>query len=604
MISNNEKTHITLVSQGGISLGAFMAGVFFEIVKEALEENHFVVDIITGASAGAMTATIASYYLLQGKKDDFRDPKNNALYKAWVDKADMKNIDPIIDLTKRIPVEEFEVFKRKDNRKPLSLLSGYAIEDITSLVKEAPEVINRPLALLMTVTSLQGLIIQSSDDGSNKSVSNAEYRQFLFYPGLEKNKKLKFASIWQKAIDSCRASGAFPVAFPPISDSSSPKSINLEYLSNDYFSGRDRTNSFSTNLPIVENGKIKLNYSDGGILDNLPILKSINLQATITNNFSPEIKEKFFLPQIENDDNYLGFRQSLIDKYPELEGSYKRMHVYVKPNPISNINSPERLTKKSFTMLETLLSSLTLPHDEHEATQLRQIIEIEEKVKLKKELLEKLDSEINEVDQKYQRKLKEILPYDSIELSPISPLIINTINSPESISRLKQLMPIYDQLSMKKDVAEGLEKGDPSKMLASDFINAFGGFFDKKYRQHDFLLGRICGITWLCENFELDYSAAYIQKIVDEINPTILSANPEIKNLKWSDRARIFRIILRFFRIAILESKSDKINNIWDVLYLPIAFAVAMTLRSIDWIATTFLLVFNEAEKLFNKTPQ
>jgi predicted acylesterase/phospholipase RssA len=537
MNSNNEKTHITLVSQGGISLGAFMAGVFFEIVKEALEEKHFVVDIITGASAGAMTATIASYYLLQGKKDDFKDPKNNALYQAWVDKADMKNIDPIIDLTQRIPVEEFEVFKRKDSRKPLSLLSGYAIEDITNLVKQAPEVINRPLALLMTVTNLQGLIIQSSDDGSNKSISNAEYRQFLFYPGLEKNEKSKFASIWQKAIDSCRASGAFPVAFPPISDSSSPKSINLEYLSNDYFNDRDRTNSFSTNLPIVENGKIKLNYSDGGILDNLPILKSINLQATITNDFSPEIKEKFFLPQIENDDNYSGFRQSLVDKYPELEGSYKRMHVYVKPNPVSNINSPERLTKKSFTMIETLLSSLTLPHDEHEATQLRQIIEIEEKVKLKKELLEKLDSDSKGIDQKYQSKLKEILPYDSIELSPISPLIINAIDSIESIPRLKRLMPIYDQLSLKKDVAEGLKKGDSSKILASDFINAFGGFFDKKYRQHDFLIGRICGITWLCENFNMEYSDSYVQAVANEVSTTILSNNPEVKNLKWSDRA-------------------------------------------------------------------
>jgi predicted acylesterase/phospholipase RssA len=609
MSTQDTPTHITLVSQGGISLGAYMAGVFFEIVKEALAGEKFVIDIITGASAGAMTATIASYYLLKGTSSDFVDPKKNALYQAWVDKADMKNIDPIIDLTQRIPIEEFEVFKKKGNRKPLSLLSGYAIEDITNLIKKTPERINRPLALLMTVTNLQGLIIQSSDDGSNKSISNAEYRQFLFYPGLEIDKQLQFTSIWQKAIDSCRASGAFPIAFPPLSDTSNPKSINLEYLSNDYFDTSDRkTHTFKSILPIVEEGKLKLSYTDGGILDNLPILKGINLEAAIANSFKSSIKGKFFLPQVENDDNYADFHRSLFSRYPELQANYHRLHVYVKPNPVSNIYSPARLTQTSFTMLENLVSSLTLPHDEYEATQLRQIIEIGEKVKLKKELLALFNNSDIEINQQI-RNLDEIVPYNNINLSPISPLIINSIqgaiNSIEQsadLVSLRRLKPIYDRLLKLKTIEKGLDSKDPSQLLASDFINAFGRFFDKKYRQHDFMLGRICGMTWLCSNFEIEYSQTYIQQIVDEIESNILAENPDIGNLKWSDRTRILRIILRFFRITILELKSDKIHNIWDLLYLPIVLTVAIILRSIDLVTTFFLLVFYSIEQMLEKS--
>jgi predicted acylesterase/phospholipase RssA len=599
MNTNPAPTHLTLISQGGISLGAFMAGVFFEIVREALEEKHLVIDIITGASAGAMTATIASYYLLKGTKEEFTDPKENALYQAWVEKADMQSIDPIIDLTGRFPIEELEVFKKRENRKPLSLLSGDAIKDITKLVEYTPQQINRPLALLMTVTSLQGLIIQRAHDQANKSISSAEYRQFLFYPGLENEPE--FPRIWKKARDSSRASGAFPTAFPPIDDNSSLGSINLEHLSNDYFENGDpRTSSLNNTLTIVENGKIKLKYSDGGILDNLPILKGLNLEASITNILGSETKSKLLVPQVEKDKNYAEFREALLRQYPEISSEYQRLYVYVKPNPISNIASSARLTKKHFTMLETLLSALTLPNDEHEATQLKQIIEIEEKVKLKEKLLQHID------DDTTKQIINEIVPYNFIILSPISPLIINTIkeaiDSPEDTNtRLRSLQPLYEQLMRKDNIKKGLNNKDSNGLLASDFISAFGGFFDKKYREHDFLLGRICGITWLHANFDIQQPEGYIERLAGEIDKTILSENPSIENLKFSSRIRLFRIGLRFFRITILEFKADKIKSVWDLFYLPLAFIAAIILRGLDLLATALLFGFDALEKSLEK---
>jgi hypothetical protein len=540
----------------------------------------------------------------------------------------VESIDPIVDRSQRFPIEEFEVFKPKEKRKPLSLLSGDAIADIAKVVEKAPDVINQPLALLMTVTNLQGLILQNPNDPNSKSISNAEYRQFLFYPGLL-DKKREFQGIWDKAILSSRASGAFPVAFPPLKDASSSRSFNLQYISDDYFS--DRVNHiFNSQLPVItSDNKIDLSYSDGGILDNLPILKGINLEAAVmrqarqsdTSSFdssssdtdsnltsrwqpSQQKHENVLLPNVESDNNYQQFSESLLDTYPELKSGCERLHVYVQPNPVSSIKSSPRLTQTHFTMLELLMSGLTLPHSEHEAIQLKNLIDIEEKVKLKKSLLE------NITDPNIRNQLNEAIPYNPVKPSPISPLIINKIkeaqDSPEDKEtnvRLRQLYPIYRALLTKKDIRVGLESKDPSKLLISDFIGAFGGFFDRRYREHDFLLGRICGVTWLTANLGIEYNADYINGLAGEINNTILAKNPSIEDLTWSVRARLFRIVLRFIRIAVLESKSSRIRNIWDVLYLPLALMVAVILRLIDFATTLFLYTAFKIETISKPQP-
>ena len=47
-----------------------MAGIFYELIKEAVKpDSKIIVDIITGASAGAMTGAIAAYYLLRENRE-------------------------------------------------------------------------------------------------------------------------------------------------------------------------------------------------------------------------------------------------------------------------------------------------------------------------------------------------------------------------------------------------------------------------------------------------------------------------------------------------------------------------------------------------------
>ncbi len=609
---NSSRPHVTLNSSGGIALGAFMAGVFFEIVKEALKEEKFVIDIITGASAGAMTGAIASYYLLQGKQalPAFDQPKGNALYEAWVTKADMEKIDSI----EVMPIEEFKIFNK--DRDSFGLLSGEAIKEISELIRTfpnssqsngqlRPDRIEKPLALLMTVTNLQGLLLKNPNEDT-KSISSAEIRQFFFYPGQEKDldtpnseKNSEFSNIWDKVIVSSRMSGAFPVAFPPIKDISDPSSINFQDLSDDYFTNPQQK-ILDEKLPMVikvkndttEKLKLEFSYSDGGILDNLPILKGIELEANIAGNLSDYSK----------DNRYKKFKKALYKEYPELnpngsahKNNDKRYHVYVQPSPVVNLDKPERLKRKLFSLWEIAISGLKLPHEEHETIQIKKIIEIQNQIALKNSLISDSDN-----NQEVQQALQKIIPYQPIDLSPIQPLIIQKIKEEKKLNKLK---PIYDALianshMIKDSLGVNGQSANPEKLLASDFLGAFGGFFDRKYREHDFLIGRICGITWLHSELGIPTPQATINSLMDAINleknPILLKKEPQ---LKPSYVIRFFRIFLRFIRITVLELKPE---GIWNLIYYPLLVPVILFLRLVESLVTILLwIVKNIIEPFF-----
>lgn len=211
---------VTLICSGGMSLGAYMGGVFYELVKEAVKSNPQInINIITGASAGAMSGAVAAYYLLGGGRDKLLsgNVEDDLFYQAWVEKADMKFIE-------ELQPEEIQ-------SKNLSVLSGEAINKIADVIKEAPPIpeTTKPLALLMTVTNLQGLL---NNQGGTKVITNAETRVFKFAHGIDTN---TINERWEKVVLSARVSGAFPVAFPPVEDVSNIKSPNFSDLSEDYF---------------------------------------------------------------------------------------------------------------------------------------------------------------------------------------------------------------------------------------------------------------------------------------------------------------------------------------------------------------------------------
>ena len=90
---------LAVVISGAVSLGSYEAGVTYEILEAIAQHNEktnnerIEIDVITGASAGGITATILAKSLIYHGKL-MREAYDNPLYRTWVQDVKMlrKNI--------------------------------------------------------------------------------------------------------------------------------------------------------------------------------------------------------------------------------------------------------------------------------------------------------------------------------------------------------------------------------------------------------------------------------------------------------------------------------------------------------------------------------
>src|SRR5450631_2401846 len=86
---------------GAVSLGSFEAGVLFEVLDALAQHNQaslpaarIYLDVLTGASAGGMTAAITAQTMLYSWPAA-SDPYDNAFYNAWVAGVDIHGLLPL-----------------------------------------------------------------------------------------------------------------------------------------------------------------------------------------------------------------------------------------------------------------------------------------------------------------------------------------------------------------------------------------------------------------------------------------------------------------------------------------------------------------------------
>lgn len=562
-----------------------MAGVFYELTREALiRRGTITIDIVTGASAGAITATLASYYLL-GTEPLPVDAKKSLFYQAWVEKVD---IEAISGLGKGAEKDE------ETGKLNWSLLSGEAIKQISDeLVGNFKEKLKQairqkieqgekpflgPLALTVTLTNLEGLLKKTdfprgavgdtSDQEKIKTISSAETRQFLFHSGLlnSQDKLTKLGDMWEKAELSCRASGAFPVAFPPVGDRSNIRNLNLTDLSEDYFVNPDepldhrKLDKDKLKGVYYDDQTVQFQYTDGGVLDGLPIVRGI-------------LVEKLLLEEGEDPTKYFGATDPNLSAFREEWRQLQlnpdeRLYVYIQPTPADDLRELPRLTKDNFSMLEVGISGLTLPKEEHDAIRLENVRLRNEDARRKQELQDKVDQLFSGLDddlkrqlegtkQQLQKEIEKAIPYRHITLCRIDPsLLADMLHHPkldELAKTLDKHLPAY--------MKQAIRNRQIKRLLASDFFGAFGGFFDRRYRDHDFLLGRICGQVWLLkncwqtENPEDPRIQALVELIKTE-SKYFLADDPQPSDLIQPGRIEILEgLFWRALRILFIESR-------------------------------------------------
>jgi predicted acylesterase/phospholipase RssA len=242
---------VALVLSGGVSLGSYIAGALDELVA-AFEASHqsatgprYVVDVITGASAGATTAAVLAHGLLY-------QAGKTRLAETWVSGLDIVDLlDPRI-------------------KHELSVLNPNRLYQLADEVLAVPEPSTwqraqscaATLYLAMTIANIDPLIYQN---GVFRAVGrnipflqerHAEQETYRLTDDVSPTDPL-----WQRAAHVAIASAALPYAFPLVRlrrDLSDP----LQYIE-----------AGTLNGPVFNPGTNirECLYADGGAFNNLPI---------------------------------------------------------------------------------------------------------------------------------------------------------------------------------------------------------------------------------------------------------------------------------------------------------------------------------------------
>ena len=234
---------LALILSGASSLGSFEAGVLTELLwtldhtaRQADPARRWTLDIITGASAGAMTAALVARAVMADHK------ANRSLHAAWVEEIDIR------DLLREPPAT--------------ALLSKEPIRAIASRHLTPPPPNATPAAFAPERLRLRFTLANMNGVDWRYPLSRDAAAQFVatfFADGIRfdaDRTNVKDAAFWARVRTAAIASGNFPLAFVP------------ELLARDERDFRDHALR-----PFLET----FTYCDGGLFDNEPVGEAIDL---------------------------------------------------------------------------------------------------------------------------------------------------------------------------------------------------------------------------------------------------------------------------------------------------------------------------------------
>lgn len=464
---------VAFAISGAVSLGSYEAGTIYEIISALSEHNknlpehsneRIEIDVLSGASAGGMTAALIAHKLLH-------DPSmldgetNNAAYKAWVEKVDIQGL----------------LSHHKDDFTRTSLLSsnfvGKIAEDLITNRHTNNEIPTpgphntaaNKIHLGLAMSNLNGVdykleVFSTSAEG----LDQGEFVQTRFQDRVTEELTNEYKEKqWKEIIMACRGCGAFPFAFSPIKLARNWVRHKLDYESR----GAAPFNDGSKDEDFY--------YMDGGAFNNYPL----GLARTLTRK---------------------------IDSTPE--DFENRYYFYISPNPKNSVRSANFKVDATSGMKDTAMQMAKSIFWQGRFQEWMQVETVNEKIKL----LDKRAEELFQVLSNNSSQLQiQNAAYDSLLDALYGPSLQSTYT--EDFERLEKAYcnkPQHQQLpSLLKETwikgivimekSGGLENRESMKVytitttndnLASEHLAAFLGFLDKRLREHDYLLGRISGM--------------------------------------------------------------------------------------------------------------
>lgn len=453
-------TRIALVLSGGASLGSYIGGAVTEILR-ALETNRadgsLTVDVITGASAGALNAGMAARALAV-----------NPSLRPWIERVWVEAADA-------------GVLFNPDRRDRRGLLDGAALDELTrAVITTDPASDDRPsdsagrrLRVGVTLSNLDGLPYRFHHGFLNapgRFFGTRIYRDWLEVE-LE-GKPGRDGRQWERLRRAAVASASFPAAFPP---------RGLERSADEYPGAE---------LEPGPDGELEMWYADGGLFDNEPVGLAKRLVEQWPNHHAQDWRYILVDPHMEDQ----GAASSGPAGRPEGLGDVaRRVAGAVLGQGAARDWVRTHKTNARLEILEALAGRLPEIHgrlDDPDAVGLgRHIGELAESVAEMKVRVRRTtgDSAGDPVVDYLEENLGRI------ESDPRYAPALEEVQSRAGRSRIKKLIFVLEAAAGLRDkefMPLYLVAPPQGERLAGEFLGNFGGFFDSRWRQADFRAGR------------------------------------------------------------------------------------------------------------------
>ncbi|WP_273070333.1 patatin-like phospholipase family protein, partial [Alteromonas australica] len=461
---------VAFAISGAVSLGSYEAGTIYEIISALSEHNknlpensndRIEIDVLSGASAGGMTAALIAHKLLYDPAM-LNGETDNAAYKAWVEKVDIQGL----------------LSHHDGDFTRTSLLSsnfvGKIAEDLITKRHKNNEISEpgphntaaKKIHLGLAMSNLNGVdykldVFSTSEEG----LDQGEFVQTRFQDRVTEELTNEYKEKqWEDIITACRGCGAFPFAF-------SPMKLARNWI-------RHKHDYASRGASPFSNGSKDENfyYMDGGAFNNYPL----GLARTLTRK---------------------------IDSTPE--DFENRYYFYISPNPKNSVRDANFKVDATSGMKDTALQMAKSIFWQGRFQEWMQVETVNEKVKQLDERAEELLQVLSNNPGQLQT---HSAAYDSLLHALYGPSsYTNDFQRLEkafcTTPQLQQLSPLLKDTWIKGIVimekSGGLENRESMKVytitttnedLASEHLAGFLGFLDKRLREHDYLLGRIRGM--------------------------------------------------------------------------------------------------------------
>lgn len=600
----------------------------------SIPDHDIQIEIISGASAGGMTAAIASLvFQLENKHHvkflpDVKDKKtleeideikrNNRLYNSWVN---LTNDDMLSVLLGDSDI--------KIVGKPVAALNSQFIRQVSERALRVDETDNVMLSpfvsedfnLFVTLTNLEGYQKSLNIDRSGQRADLKDYGDFITYDHSDlimfsfgenedagtvhidfnrKNDKQNDENI-KLLSDAAVATGAFPIGLEYASFSRKAEFINDNFLIKQIHSDTKE---------LVEKDKNYLTtFIDGGLINNEPFeltdcLLKERLKQKLKNSNNKELKAKI--------KNYLNdFRKKLEDEYKE---GISQEELDSKTNEeLEKWLDKEVKKQKNYTilMIDPFPSERKPPPDNIPDNPLNYYPF--DLIGVIKQLVATMRSQLL-VKTNLFSSARDINDFSCYLIAPRRRSYQKTKDGKLLRDENNKPIPVYEKDDKGNIIADKNGKPiskayDGSAAIACGSLGGFGGFLDKRFREHDFFLGRLNCQSFLRKHFRIKsdgensienaVTLAYSEKskkifqtecgadyvpIIPEINLLIEQTRLSNENSPLTPDELYSKLVLPKYNMNIFNNSKVKVlGRIWTII------DSMMKTNNLSWIARKYI---------------